>query len=156
MNTGNYIQIQPQRIKFPTELNFTNSGDNHLVCNGKKVKVVPSGTIVPNDFPPTDATIDALGKHSFCITDADIYIFGIINLRANATNTDCVIVLKDELLSRLNPHHYDEDRINIKLFLTSKDQLIEFEGLGGEAFFIHAWMNRDFSQYLNNWSVFNT
>lgn len=156
MNKGNHKRIQPQIIKYPTDLNFTNSGDNHLFCNLKKVKVVPSGTIMQNDFPPTDAIIDALGKYSFCITDADIYIFVILNLKTNATNTDSVIVRKDELLSRLNPHHFDEDRINIKLFLTSKGQLIEFEGLGGEAFFIHAWMNRDFSQYLNNWSVFNT
>ena len=71
MNKGNYERFLPQKLTFPTDLEFTTSGDNHLVCNGKMVKVVPSGTIVPNDFPPTDANIDALGKYNFCITDAD-------------------------------------------------------------------------------------
>lgn len=153
MNKYSYKRIQPQRLQFPTDLRFTSLSDGHLSCNGKKVKVLPSQPIRPNDFPETDATIYGLGKYSFDMTDASLYIFSFAN--AHTRETDCMILTKAELGDLLTEHHRESGKIKIKLFLTEKCQLIEFEGLSGEAFFIYAWMHRDFSQHLNNWRVFN-
>ena len=154
MNKGMYKRIIPQRLQFPTDLEFRSGEDGLLVCNDKSVQVIPSLPIKPSDNPPTDLNIYGIGKYNFEQQDADIIIFSFVNSQTQMT--DCAIIKRDELLVRLEPYHHEGDKINLKLILTVKG-LHECFNVGAEAFFIAIWndKSRDYSGYHNNWSVFD-
>ena len=141
------------RLRFPTNLKFTTSGSSHLLCNGKKVQIVASQIILPEDNPPVDFTIHGIGKFNFSLTGADVYIFSFANVRDK--QTDCAILTKDELIDRLKQYHYNgDDKINIKLILSERG-LHECYNAGAESFFLNVWAYRDFTSFHNNWFVFD-
>ena len=158
MNQENrkYKRYKVPRLRFPTKLKFTTSGDGFLLCNGKKVMVVSSEVVLPEHNPPVDFPIFGIGVFNFEISEVDYFILSFVNISDNTRVTDCAIIKKDELVSRLKPYHYDGDKINLKLILTDRG-LHECLDYSGEGFFIALWIDnsRNFTEYLNNWSVFN-
>ena len=148
-----YKRYQVPRLQYPTNLKFTTSGESHLLCNGKTVQVIPSLMILPEDNPPVDFVIYGIGRFSFSLTGADVYIFSFSNVRNE--QADCCILSKDELICMLKPYHYDGDTITLKLILSERG-LHECYRAGAEAFFMGLWMDnsRDFTEFHNNWSVF--
>ncbi|WP_303920868.1 hypothetical protein [Draconibacterium sediminis] len=155
INKGKYKRIHPPRLKFPTDLKFTTSGGEYLLCNRKKVQIVASKIVKPSDYPPTDLVFDGIGIYSFQLTDVDYVIFSFYN-KTNS-NTEAVILPKDELLKRLTDSHFSEDKIELKLFLCSKG-LIEFHDAGAEYLWMGIWLDgkRSFTQFYNNWNVFKS
>ena len=51
MNKGNYKRISPQRLLFPTNLEFRSADNGLLKSNGKLVQVIPSLPILESGNP---------------------------------------------------------------------------------------------------------
>lgn len=153
MNKNRYKRVFPPRLHFPKHLKFTIHDNGLLMCNGKTVQVVASAEILPSDYPPTNISILGIGKYVFNLSDADIIILSFAN--SQTQKTDCAILPKKELLSRLMDYHYLDNQINLKLILTDRG-LHECHNSGAEAFFMGLWMDksRDFTEYHNNWTAF--
>lgn len=154
MNKDNFKRIISKGLNFPTNLRFTSSDNGLLKCNGKLVHVIPSLPIDTEDNPPVDLKINGIRKYSFSLSEADVLIFSFINLQTHKTN--CVVIPKDELLSKLKDYHFRGDHLNLKLILAGLG-LHECYNTGAEGFFMGLWVNdnRDFTVYYNDWSVFN-
>lgn len=152
INKGKHKRILPPRLKFPTDMKFTTSGDKYLLYKNKKVQIVASKTVLPTDYPTTDLLIDAIGVYSFKLTEVDYFIFSIYNQTSDVT--DAVIVPVSELVERLTDSHFSEDKIHLKLFLCSKG-LMEYHDAGTEFLWMGIWLDksRNFSRYYNNWSI---
>ena len=103
----------------------------------------------------TDLPIFGIGKYSFNLSNADIIIFSFAN--SQTQKTDCAIIKRDELMARLEPYHYNEEKIKLKLVISERG-LHECYNFGSEGWFMALWLddNRDFSQYYNGWLVFKT
>lgn len=154
-NTKNstYKRFQPSRLRFPKHLVFRSSGDSNLVCNKKKVKVVASQAIHPNNYPPINIEIDAVGLFSFTPSNVDYYILSFLN-KTNL-KTECAVV-PASVFSNYVTHPNSKGEIKLKLFLSSRG-LYEFQDAdGAEFYFMGLWLteNRNFTQYYNNWLFF--
>ena len=73
-----YKRYQVPMLDFPRQYIFRPHGEKQLICNGRTVQVIPSQTVLPEDNPPVDFPVLGLAVLSFEMTDADVYIFSLI------------------------------------------------------------------------------
>ncbi|WP_163710253.1 hypothetical protein [Mangrovibacterium lignilyticum] len=154
MDNQQYKRIRAKRLKFPENLKFLAVDNGLLECNKKLVQVVSSLSVGPQDNPPTDLFIDGIGRFEFTLSNVDVIIFSFANAKTN--QTDCAVIQKEELLSRLSTDNYLDGKIVLRLILTERG-LHETFNIGGEGMFMGLWLNklRDYTKFYSNWSVFN-
>jgi len=106
----------------------------------------------------TDGSLNGLellgiGKYSIQLDETDIYILTFLNETHN--QNEYVIVPRKDLLNRINQFNELNGNINIRLWLTKDYKLMESFGCGAEGEFMALWLDkkRDFTEFLNNWSI---
>lgn len=135
-----------------------------FIFNGYKIKILVSNPFdLFKDGPIGDLQIDGIALVSIPKNDgSDIYVIAFENFKNGKIET--ITIPRIELFERLRDINYsNNNQINLRFWLTSKSPVKsgpgvwETFGIGAEFEWMGLWLSpmRDYSIYLNNFSIFN-